>query len=535
MIRFIFFALLFVSAAVQAATAHVIATVSQNPVYVGRAFTLTVTADASISASEFDSSSLLRQHFVVGQTSTSRQMSDVNGTTKRQTQWVTTLLVQQPGDYQIPAFSIAGNSTQPITIHAIAYHGQNPVQQQVKIETQINHSSAWVDQSLLYTAKILVATSLSNADFNAPTAKGAKISQVGQDQQQVEVIDGRRYRTLTRHWLITPQHAGHLTVHGPRLTGDAGVIDPTFGLSEQPVAVQGKAIDITVQPQPTGFTQPWLSAERLTIEDDISPEHGPYQSGQALTRTITITAQGANTAQLPQLNFTYPKHVRVYPEKPSDHLFIKDGKIYAQRVYSIALIPTQAGKVVIPGQTITWWDTHDAKQQRSTITPLTLTVQSSSQVAGNSQINDHPTVSSNSDAGNTKGSGSIVWPTLWGMTLLLWFIREGWIYREKRREQRDVDTLQPQPQGDNWQAFANAAKAHQPKPAEHYLRRYLQQQSSEQQARFKPLLAELAALAWQPQNDEEPWDGQTFLARALALSRAKSSTSKRDFIEPLNP
>lgn len=542
MIRYIIFAFIFFVATAQAASQNVSATISQNPVYTGKAFTLTITANASLSSSEFDRSKLLHHGFIVGSTSTSRQIDSINGQVIRQTQWVTTLLVRNPGDYTIPALSIAGNPTQPIHFKAIAYQGQNNLKQQVQVQTHLLASSAWVGQSLLYKAKVLVATSLSHANFDPPTADNATIKQVGKDQQKTETIGGVRYQTLTRYWLITPEKSGELTINGPELSGSAGVIDPTFGMSLEPFDIIGPSRKIKVQAIPKGFQQPWLGAQKVTIDDQLSPNNTSTTVGQAVTRTITITAQGAGLTQLPKLKFNYPSGLRTYPEKPIDHLFIKDDHFYAQRRYTIAIIPTHSGTYTIQSPSLTWWNTNDEVVQYSKIKPVTLHVATQAGISSsNGNTPATPTLAQNSnEASQSANQHSNLWLWIWIVTCLIWVSREllGYYLGKKSVPHQ----LKPQPEENNteqsssWHRFENAAKACQSKQAEHALRQWLAHQDRLTQERLKPLLAELAAMAWHPDNGEEPWDGVSYLERINKAKRQGASTKhQKGELPPLNP
>lgn len=544
MIRYIIFAFIFFVATAQAASQNVSATISQNPVYTGKAFTLTITANASLSSSEFDRSKLLHHGFIVGSTSTSRQIDSINGQVIRQTQWVTTLLVRNPGDYTIPALSIAGNPTQPIHFKAIAYQGQNNLKQQVQVQVQTHllASSAWVGQSLLYKAKVLVATSLSHANFDPPTADNATIKQVGKDQQKTETIGGVRYQTLTRYWLITPEKSGELTINGPELSGSAGVIDPTFGMSLEPFDIIGPSREIKVQAIPKGFQQPWLGAQKVTIDDQLSPNNTSTTVGQAVTRTITITAQGAGLTQLPKLKFNYPSGLRTYPEKPIDHLFIKDDHFYAQRRYTIAIIPTHSGTYTIQSPSLTWWNTNDEVVQYSKIKPVTLHVATQAGISSsNGNTPATPTLAQNSnEASQSANQHSNLWLWIWIVTCLIWVSREllGYYLGKKSVPHQ----LKPQPEENNteqsssWHRFENAAKACQSKQAEHALRQWLAHQDRLTQERLKPLLAELAAMAWHPDNGEEPWDGVSYLERINKAKRQGASTKhQKGELPPLNP
>ncbi|CAG9001560.1 MAG: hypothetical protein CENE_03583 [Candidatus Celerinatantimonas neptuna] len=534
MIRFILLFFSILGASIAPAMANVIATVSQNPIYVGHPFTLQVSVNAALPASDFDSAKLMQPHIIVGQTSTSRQMSDINGKTTRQTQWVTTLLIRKAGNYVIPALTIAGGQTQPIKLHAINATNKNLIQQQVHVETKIAQKRGWIGQSILYTAKILVASSLNNANFDGPHSQEASFIQVGQDQQKSEIINGKRYQVLTRHWLITPKQTGLLTIQGPRLTGIAGVPDPVFGITEQPVDVQGKTLRLQIMPKPAGFKTSWLAANHLTISDSIRPKTRHYKAGEAITRTITLTAEGAGLNQLPSLDIQYPAQLRVYPDKPKKHLFIKDGKIYAQKVYSFAIIPMHAGNISIPGKTITWWNIPDESRQYSKIPAVKLSVIANS----NRAIKTTQSTPSISQPQETQTPNSHNWSWLfaglWVLTTIGWIIREGSLHRTRN----DNNGIQREHESEEntWKAFTQAAQSNQLQLSEKYLRQWVQSHPTYQQV-MKLLLDELARLAWHPNSETMTWNGLEFLHRATQLKKGASSNHNghKHELPPLNP
>ncbi|MFM2483232.1 BatD family protein [Celerinatantimonas sp. YJH-8] len=521
MIRFIRIAIFIILSCLSAQVwAKVTATVSQNPVYAGRPFTLEITANASLDASAFNRAKLMQPQFVVGQTSTGRNISDINGVTTRQTQWVTTLLVRQPGTYTIPAFNVGGSFTQPIQLQVLADTGQPIQQQYVKLETAITQKNAWENQPLLYTAKILIGTTLSDGNFSPPSAEHADVEQIGKDQQQIEIINGQRYQTLIRHWLITPHQPGPFTIKSPELTGNAGIPSDTFGMTEYPVTVQGKDQSIQVQAMPKGFKIPWLAASHLTLSDQISPKRDQYQPGQAITRTITLTAEQAGLKQLPQLQFHYPAGLRIYPEKPKDHLFIKDGKVYAQRTYTIAMIPEHSGSLKIDAQTLHWWNIDDQTRQSTTIPEIRLNIAEtphhSAATAPIDTLPSEPTSPTETSFWGYMGYA------LWLITLLIWLFRE-WSLRRKTHD-KPITTGQQDtiPHDSSWRTFEKAAQSNQAIPAETALREWLAEHP-EFQPLLSTLLNELAQIAWSSKQTLN-WDGLEFLHRINQILKSTPAT-----------
>lgn len=514
--------------------AKVTATVSQNPVYAGQPFTLEITANASLARDDFDRSKLQQPGFVVGQTSTGRRLSNINGKTTRQTQWVTTLLIRKPGTYTIPGFNIDGNMTQPIKLRVIADNGQPTSQQYVKLQTTIDRHAAWQGQPLLYTAKILVGTSLDDANFDPPTAENAQLKQIGKDEQDVEVINGQRYRTLTRRWQITPKEPGELTIKSPVLTGEAGTPNSMFGMTSRPIKATGDDITLRVQKPPKGFSLPWLAASKVTLNDSITPQASEYKPGEAITRTITLTAEEAGLEQLPTLKFNYPKGIRSYPEQPKDHLFVKDGKTYAQRTYTIAIIPEHPGHFKIAKQEVEWWDINELTHRHTTVPEIEFTVAGATTSAPQQPTRPQSMPSAGSPPHSSFPLLGWLGYTLWLLTVILWLLRE---WRRKRiASPVAVGPSHNSPTGNEWKLVEVACQNADPAKAEHALRDY-QHAHREQASILAPFIEELGALVWSAQSSGQ-WDHHEFLGRlkqALAAQTKSTDSKNRNELPKLNP
>ncbi|WP_406611117.1 BatD family protein [Agarivorans sp. JK6] len=512
------------------ATTKVTASVSQNPVAVGQAFTLEIVADDTLAASEFDSSVLLRQKFVVGSTSTSRQHTSINGESSTQTRWTTTLLVREEGNYLIPSFNIGGQNTTPIQLKAKTIAAIEPSKDQVRMEVSLDNAQVYIGQPVTYTAKIWVANSLDQANIIAPSMLGAKIEKLGDDKQDLEIIDGKRYRTLTRHWLVTPEKAGEFEVKGPRLSGLANDINRRA----RPVDIAAQTLSLEVKAPPASFPGTWLPSNDLLLYEEIQPLQSDYQQGQAFTRIINLTIAGITEDQLPEIDIDYGEDFRVYPEAYQDRTIVKDGIVFAQRSLNVALIPVNEGELTLPGWSLPWWDLSKDQQASADIAPRTITV-----VAApvNQQLQSLPSNQQVLPEVQEKPSTSL-WTWFFAFA---WIITLGllvWVIRRKSSNAKQEAQLAPDASAvdlddDYWAQFAAACKADQKLQAEQALAKWINKQQLT--SSFAALHKEISAANW-ASDDKTDFDLLAFFQQCQALKKQGQGKKEREEgLSPLNP
>ena len=183
------------------------ATIDKNPVMVDEAIRLTVTADGSADRDAFDSSPLLKD-FVVGRTSVSSQTSIVNFDTKRTTVWTTTLFPRKEGIFTIPSLTVENKQTKPIQVEVIPVQAQDNVARDYFVTTDIDLKDAYLNQQSLYTVKLFLSSNIERGSLQAPEMQNAEITQLGEDKQYTDIINGRRYQIIERQFAVVPQASG---------------------------------------------------------------------------------------------------------------------------------------------------------------------------------------------------------------------------------------------------------------------------------------------------------------------------------------
>ena len=399
--RIVFLLTLLLSTAAYADVNSLEATIDRNPVMLDEAIRLTVTADGSADRDAFDSSPLLKD-FVVGRTSVSSQTSIVNFDTKRTTVWTTTLFPRKEGTFTIPSLTIEGKSTKPIQVKVIPVQEQSNVARDYFVTTDIDVKEAYLNQQLLYTVKLFLSSNIERGSLQAPEMQNAEITQLGEDKQYTDIVNGRRYQIIERQFAVVPQASGEFTLRGPIFTGEvmAANTNQRFGFFNRTQQINRVGPDITVniKPIPQGIDYPWLPSEMVRVDEEW-PQGDSFVAGEPVTRIITLTALGVVEEQLPDIPEFYPPNFKLYPDQSNTTTVEKDQSLISQRQTSLAIIPTQPGNFVLPEITIPWFNTLTQQTEYATIPARSITVAPASGANNANTPNrlDTPSISSASN------------------------------------------------------------------------------------------------------------------------------------------
>lgn len=344
----------------------------QPQVTLGQAVTLNVETDA-VSATP-DLTPLMRDFDVEGQ-SDSRSVRMVNGRMSASTTFSLTLRPRRAGTLTIPALQVGNERTAPLTLEvgatATARAASNGL---VFVETEVDDPNPYVQQSVGVTVRLYYATPLVSGQLDLDPPDGALLQRVGEIVQSSREIDGRRFSTAERRFLLVPERSGALIVPGARFEGRGagGWMDDLLGGNSRQVNITGAPRTLQVRPQPVGAPQPWLPVRDLRMRYTAVPQQ--LRTGEAGTLTIETTVVGATQAQLPELPTPSIPGAQVFAEPPQfDERFVGGTpQVTLTRRYSV--VPSQAGRLVVPGTAMAWWDVRAGAARRATLPDLTLPV-----------------------------------------------------------------------------------------------------------------------------------------------------------------
>jgi hypothetical protein len=332
--------------------------VDKNPVMLGEELRLSVQVDEKVSSSAIDFS-VLSNHFRLGPPSVSQSMQIINGQSSQSTIWQLSLFAKNTGTFEIPAFTLNGVSSAPISIEVIPASQQATDNQVLFIESNLSQTELYVQQMVYYEVKIYFSGDLQRGSLSQPELPNTTIEQVGKDVEGTELVNGMRYQTITRRYSLIPQQSGDFTLDAPFFNGE--MIDRNssrydYFAKTQTISAQGQAVEFKVKAMPAGFNGDWLVSELVALTEEWTPPSTTLVQGEPVTRTITLTAVDLADHQLPDLQIELPAGVKHYAEQPQAKKAERNGRIVAQKVFTSAVIATQSGELKLPAVRIPWWN-----------------------------------------------------------------------------------------------------------------------------------------------------------------------------------
>lgn len=456
----------FSSHSVFAATA--VASVSQNSVTKDEVFLLRVATDEKVSSGALDLTSL-QKNFYVGTPSFGSSMRIVNGSRTVSSEWNITLAPLRLGRLEIPSFDIEGAKTQPITINVSVNKAAPKQSDMAEFQLNLSKDSLYPQEVAELDVKLIIKADprrLQDPQISLPNSSNLDVEPIGESKQFQDVINGQEVTVVQQSFHISSQQAGQFQLQGPKLTG--AVVYSTNNSSttrlfqlDTPV----ETLDVTVNPVPKGYQGEWLPTSNFKLIQKWSDSQGNeltddnalgndkqkigIEAGDSLTRTITMTASNLTQHQLPKLNITYPKTVRVYEEKPQ---FGTTQSGDAVVVYKQVLIPKEAGNISLPDVSQAWFNTDSQSQEISKALGLELSVQASERATSSTPppAIEAPTQQASPTIITVENPG--MWPYLTALFAVLWLTssaiafyfwsRRGTAVKPKQKDERQSDTAE---------------------------------------------------------------------------------------------
>jgi len=331
----------------------------------------------------------LRQDFDIVSRSTSTSVQIINGSASSSTQLTLTLSPKRSGPLMIPSITWDTDRSNPVALNAgssaSGQSGAGAPASRVFLETEVDPKSPYVQAAVHVTVRIFIAVPLSHANLDFPTTDTAVVRQAGGDENRSIVRNGQNYQVVIRHYVLIPQHSGHLIIPGPVLTGETlvnthqpNINDPFSGFfsnspfggmlaARKPIRINGDAIVLDAQPRPAGAgSSYWLPAQSVGLAAQWSPSQPRVNVGDPVTVTLHLQAIDATSAELPDLSalLQLPPGIKAYPDEPKLKDTGQSDTVIGQRDQSVALIADQPGHFTIPELRVNWWDTRTSLAQR---------------------------------------------------------------------------------------------------------------------------------------------------------------------------
>jgi len=400
------------------------ASIDRNEIAEGDAFILTLRYNSNTLTGNPDFSQLENDFEIINQKRKS-SFQFINGKSESWTIWTIHLMPERLGTLTIPAIKFKGETSNTLNIQVKKVSAAIKQQQQKDIffHTQVDLKTAYVQGQVLYTEKLYFSVPLDNSQLSEVAVEDAMVTPLGDIKHYRSQIDGRNFEVYERNFAIFPQISGELIIPGPRYTGE---ISNGPWRPGRPLRLSHAPIKLQVLPQPASYPQAtWLPAKDVQLNYKWRGEPSNLKVGEPITLELTLTAEGLSAAQLPAVPLPDLKRFKYYPDQAQTSEQQNNQGMQATRSQNIAIVPTQAGSITLPEIRLPWWNTQLGRLEYAIIPAQRLTAFGAAPAQQNQTTPMQSETPAQLDQSpdktiQTSQPGSIIWPIVSAVLLLLW-------------------------------------------------------------------------------------------------------------------
>jgi hypothetical protein len=377
------------------------ASVDRKEITENDSFRLFLRYDEQIGFDQPDLTALKKDFRIVNQ-QRANQFRSMNGKTVSFTEWTLMLTPLRTGALIIPAVEFDGQRSQEIqvTVKALSQSVKDQIAKEFFFDIEVDNTSTYVQAQVIYTEKLYYSVNHEDATLSEFKVTDAHVMPLGEVRQYNTNINGQRMGVYERRFAIFAEESGEMVIPGQKFS--ANIVNSYNRWSRgRPVTVVAEPIRIKVESTPASYPQaPWLPSPQIEISDRWSKPYNEWQLGEPVTRTITINAQGLSGSQLPELSLPVVEGMKYYPDQ-SEHNDKTDNQgIKGFLQQSLAIVPTQSGRVTIPEMRIPWWNLDTNRLQYAVLPAQTVIVAAPENAIANGSSQTTPSASALSDSAN---------------------------------------------------------------------------------------------------------------------------------------
>lgn len=420
--------------------------VDRQSIRLNETLSLTVRYEGRQVTSDPDFSAL--DQFDILSNNKSTQHSIINGNISAFTEWRLTLSPRNTGQLLIPPLSLHGEHSKAIAI-TVAEAAKDPIsgKEDVFLETFVDKSNVFVQEQFIVTYRLYFNQSVDSLDTGQFNIAQARVEELPRVDYQT-TVGHTAYGVAEFRYAVFADASGVINIPEKtwtvRTTDQPGMSRFGFGGGRFKLhRVKTKGLAITVEPKPAEFpaSQPWLPAQSVKLEEQWSRSPDEFRVGEPITRTVTISAEGASPEQLPPL---FPgsgtAELKFYPDKPDQDKQLSAQGINATRQESVAIVPSRAGDITLPEVNVAWWNTVENRLENATLPARTLRVaaaegqtptamESEAVLAEPDATSPTPTTSP-----QTAPADAGIWPWVSGVLLLCNLLTLAFLWAQNRKK-----------------------------------------------------------------------------------------------------
>lgn len=258
-----------------------------------------------------------------------------------------------------------------LPVHSV--RAQQPATPEPTVDISIDPPRVVVGQKALLRVEVLAPNYMTAPpelpDFQVRNAVTRQLQSVNINEQK----DDTTFAGVRFEFAIYPQESGSYAIANQEVTVRYAAEPPV--VREMTIALPRVTFEAFV-PDAAVDLRPFLAANRLTIEQTVQRSSDQLKTGDAVTRTVMIKAEGTPAMLLPPQDFVSIDGLALYPTQPvlQDKTDQRADVLTATRVDSATYMLQRPGDFLLPAIDIKWWNVGAGKVELAHLDAVPLQV-----------------------------------------------------------------------------------------------------------------------------------------------------------------
>ena len=250
---------------------------------------------------------------------------------------------------------------------------QQPTALEPILKVSIDPARVVVGQSAVLRVEVLAPNYMTSPPdlptFQVRNAVTRQLQSVNTNDER----NGTSYAGVIMEFAVYPQEPGSYAIPEQKLTVKYAAVPPAT--REAILTVPRTAFEAFI-PDAASALSPFVAASRLSAEQVVQRSSDQLKTGDSVTRTVTIKAEGLPAMLLPPQSFAAIDGLALYPAQPSfdDHVDGRTDTMTSTRVDSATYMLQRPANYVLPAIDIAWWNVGGNKVERIHLDEVPLAV-----------------------------------------------------------------------------------------------------------------------------------------------------------------
>jgi hypothetical protein len=199
------------------------------------------------------------------------------------------------------------------------------------------------------------------------------VTRAGSTINMSEQHDGTTYAGVRFEFLIYPQEPGSYAADGQKVSITYAAEPPAT--RDADLRLPRIAFEAFV-PDAARTLDPFVSAAALKLRQDVQRSSESLKVGDAVTRTVTVEADGAPAMLLPPTALAAIDGTKLYPAQPElqDRVDRRTDRLSSTRIDQATYMLERPGELSLPAVEVAWWNVGEQKIERARAEPVVLQV-----------------------------------------------------------------------------------------------------------------------------------------------------------------